>query len=497
MAKAQPHAVPPAQPTDNSSASDEQRVPLLTKLVYGTGDWSMASFNTIRQIFYAIFLTDVVGLAPGLASFAALLGIVWDAINDPIIGSLSDRITTRWGRRRPFLLLFSIPFGAAFVLLWWAPPWEHPAALMVHVTLAYMLTDTLQTLVVVPFLALMPEMTEDYDERTSLTSYRMVFNLIASLAAAAGAPEIVAAFDTPQRGYMVMALIFGGLGALPFLLIFLLTRERHEQSSVPDLNIRQSLKLAWRNVPFRIATGINLLNWVTFDLVALMLPYFLKYWIDGGEQAHQIAVPLLGNLTTESLVFFILLTTAIAAVPLWNYAAHHWNKRTAYIAGMSFWAVVQILVITVMPGQYTYMFILAFFAGISVSTAHVLPNALFPDVLEWDELLTGRRRDGMYYGILNLTRKVTSAVSIFLALQVLALFNYQTPPIGATFFQQSPETLAAIRALTGPGGAVFLFGAIIMTFFYPVTREQHARMRRLLARRRARQRHPQQSESQP
>ena len=65
MAKAQPHAVPPAQPTDNSSASDEQRVPLLTKLVYGTGDWSMASFNTIRQIFYAIFLTDVVGLAPG------------------------------------------------------------------------------------------------------------------------------------------------------------------------------------------------------------------------------------------------------------------------------------------------------------------------------------------------------------------------------------------------------------------------------------------------
>ena len=143
------------------------------------------------------------------------------------------------------------------------------------------------------------------------------------------------------------------------------------------------------------------------------------------------------------------------------------------------------------------MFILAFFAGISVSTAHVLPNALFPDVLEWDELLTGHRRDGMYYGILNLTRKITSAISIFLALQVLALFNYQTPPVGATVFQQSPETLAAIRALTGPGGAAFLFGAIIMTFFYPVTREQHARMRRLLARRRARQRHPQQSESQP
>lgn len=497
MAKAQPGATAQTLSIASTEGESSQRVPFLTKLVYGTGDWSMASFNTIRQIFYAIFLTDVVGLAPGLASFAALIGIVWDAINDPIVGALSDRIKTRWGRRRPFLLLFAIPFGAAFLLLWWAPPWSHPAALMLHVTLAYMLADTVQTLVVVPFLALMPEMTEDYDERTSLTAYRMVFNLLASLAAAAGAPEIVAAFDSPQRGYMVMALIFGGLGALPFLLIFFATRERHEQTAAPSLNIRQSFRTVWRNIPFRIATGINLLNWVTFDLIALMLPYFLKYWIDGGEQARKISVPVLGSLTTESLVFFILLTTAIAAVPLWNYAARHWSKRTAYIAGMSFWAVVQLLVITVVPGQYTYMFILTFFAGISVSTAHVLPNALFPDVLEWDELLTGHRRDGMYYGILNLTRKFTGAIAIFLALQVLALFNYQTPPAGAAVFEQSPETLAAIRILTGPGGAVFLLGAIAMTFFYPVTREQHARMRRLLARRRARQQQIQQSKSQP
>ena len=99
-------------------------VPLLTKLVYGTGDWGMATFNTMRQIFYAIFLTDVVGLRPGLASFAAFIGVIWDAINDPLVGVLSDRMQSKWGRRRPFLLVFAIPYALAFVVLWWTKPWE-------------------------------------------------------------------------------------------------------------------------------------------------------------------------------------------------------------------------------------------------------------------------------------------------------------------------------------------------------------------------------------
>jgi len=103
----------------------ENRLSFWTKLAYGTGDWSSASYGTLRQIFYAIFLTDVVGLEPRLASFAALIGIIWDAINDPIVGTLTDRTHTRWGRRRPFLLFFSVPFGLSFLLLWYAPPFEN------------------------------------------------------------------------------------------------------------------------------------------------------------------------------------------------------------------------------------------------------------------------------------------------------------------------------------------------------------------------------------
>ena len=110
------------QTSMDKNLSDHEPLPLFTKIIYGSGDLGIASWGTLRQIFYAIFLTDVVGLNASIASFVALIGVIWDSINDPLVGILSDRVSTRWGRRRPFLLFFSIPFGLAFLLMWWAPP---------------------------------------------------------------------------------------------------------------------------------------------------------------------------------------------------------------------------------------------------------------------------------------------------------------------------------------------------------------------------------------
>jgi len=154
---------------------------------------------------------------------------------------------------------------------------------------------------------------------------------------------------------------------------------------------------------------------------------------------------------------------------------------------MSFWAVVQLLIFGVQPGQTTTILVLAFLAGISVSTAHVLPDSIFPDVIEWDELRTGRRQEGIYYGIKNFIRKLTGAIAIFIALQVLGWFGYQSPPEGATQFMQPASALAAIRFLIGPFGAILLFSAVLTAAFYPLTRERHARIRRLLAKRKERQ----------
>jgi len=470
--------------------SSQERLSLWTKLIFGSGDWSVASFGTLRQIFYAIFLTDVVGLEARLASIAVLLGTLWDAINDPLVGRLSDRVRTRWGRRRPFLLFFAIPYGLGFLILWWTPPFDSQYLRMATVALAFMLADTFQTLISVPLYALTPEITPDYDERTSLTGYRMSFNLLASLVTAVVAPMIVksvlASGGTQQQGYILVASLFGGLAVIPLLLIFATVRERkrleediRRERTTP---LGEVLRTAWSNIPFRFATGLYLLNWITFDLVAGTLPFFLSYWIAGGDLTFKI----LGE-SLESVVLGLLLIVSVLALPLWVWLSARMSKHIAYVIGMTFWAVVQLLLFSIQPGQITLVLILAVLAGVSVATAHVLPDSIFPDVIEWDELRTRRRQEGIYYGIKNFVRKLSGAIALFLALQVLGWFGYQTPPRGARFFIQPPSALLAIRILIGPFGALLLFSAVIVACFYPLTRERHARIRRLLERRKERE----------
>lgn len=468
-----------------------KRLSFWVKLVYGSGDLGMATYGTLRQFFYAIFLTDVVGLDPRLASFAAVIGVIWDAINDPLVGRLSDRTRTRWGRRRPFLALFAIPYALGFLLLWWAPPWDSQVLRMVGVTLAFMLSDTLQTLVIVPFMTLTAEMTDDYDERTELTGYRMVFNLLASLATAVAAPMIVNGViqggGTAQQGYVLVASIFGGASMLPFLLIAALVREAPSPAAAKEqLPIGEALRAVWENVPFRFATGLYVLNWIAVDLVALMIPYFLVYWVGGGNLLA--TVPVLGDETAiQSVVLGLMLVMAMVSVPLWTWLSGRVGKRVAYLVGMALWALIQAAILFVRPGQMTLLVILAVLSGLSVSTAHVLPEAIFPDVIDWDELRTRKRQEGAFYGTKNFLRKLTGAVAIFLGLQVLGWFGYQSPPIEASVFVQADSALMAIRIMTGPGGLVLVLAAMAIAWYYPLTRDKHRRVVRALDRRRRRE----------
>jgi GPH family glycoside/pentoside/hexuronide:cation symporter len=222
-----------------------------------------------------------------------------------------------------------------------------------------------------------------------------------------------------------------------------------------------------------------MLNWMTVDMVSLILPYFLTYWIAQGNLTAEMS--LFGaNISQDSVILGLMFITAIIALPFWNWVSKKTSKRLAYISGMGFWMIVQLLLIVVQPGQTILILVLTILAGISISTAHVLPDAIFPDVIEWEELRSGKRNEGVYYGAKNFSRKLSGAVTIFLVLQALGWFGYQTPPSGAAVFQQSETTVLVIRLLTGPFGAVLLLSSIIIAWFYPLTREKHTRIRKLL-----------------
>jgi len=475
------------------ATAGSERLPTWVKLLYGSGDWGISTFNTLRLIFYAIFLVDVVGLDPRLASFATLIGIIWDAINDPLVGMVSDRLKKgRFGKRRTFLVFGAIPFGLGFMLLWWAPPFENDLLLLATVTLAFMLADTFQSLVSVPYFSLTPEITHDYNERTSLTSFRMFFNLTSSLVVAVAAPMIVdgavAGGASQQQGYMTVSAIFGASAVLPLLLIGFFIREKGPVASTApsaSLPFREVVQTAWGNVPFRFATAIYMLNWMAFDLIALMLPFFLTYWVAGGDllgKANLFGI----SLALESAVLGVLLITAVLTLPFWVILSRRIGKRRAYTISLAFWTVVQVSIMSIGQGQINLVLFLAFLAGIGASAAHVLPDAIFPDVMEWDELRIRRRHEGIYYGVKNFSRKLTGAFATFIALQVLGWFGYQSPAEGETVFAQAPSALMAIRVLTSIVGGFMLIGAGIVTWYYPLTRARHARIRRLLERRKAR-----------
>jgi GPH family glycoside/pentoside/hexuronide:cation symporter len=443
----------------------------------------------MRSIFYAIYLTDVVGLDPRLGSFGALAGIVWDAVNDPVIGILSDRLRTRWGRRRPFLLWFAIPFGLSFITLWSAPAWESQTALLIYVTLSFMLADTLQTLVGVPFLSLTPELTSDYDERTTLTSYRSFFQLAGALSVVIAAPAIVdmvlAGGGSQQQGFMLVGAIFGGIGAIPLLLIGLFVQETSTPEQTEALPFRETLQAAWQNIPLRYAVGIHMLNWSAVDMVAVTFPYFLLYWVARGDLLASIRLFGL-DMAYESAFFGILMSVCILFIPFWLWLARWRNKREAYALGMAFWVVVQLMAFAIEPGDTSYLLMIAALAGIGVSAAYTLPDAMFADVIEWDELRTGRRQEGIFYGVRTLIRKLTGALVIFVTLQLLGWSGYTSPPAGALQFTQPDSALQMIRLLVSPIGAILLCGTIVLAWRFPLTREKYKRIQKLLEQRRAR-----------
>lgn len=469
------------------STVKNNRLSFWTKLLYGSGDFGISSIYMLRSIFFAIYLTDIVGLEPRLASFGGLIGVVWDAINDPIIGLLTDRMRSRLGRRRPFLLWFAIPFGLSFIILWSAPNWDNQIALLVYVTLSFMLADTLQTLIYVPYLSLTPELAPDYDERTTLTGFRSFFQLFGSLVVVLAAPNIVdrvlAAGFTQQQGYMLVGAVFGGISIIPLVLIGLFIKERATPEQTEALPIRETIRVAWQNIPFRYGVVIHMLNWSAADMVAVVFPFFMLYWVAQGDQLASIH--LLGfDLAYESAFFGVMMLVCILFIRFWLWLARVRNKREAYMLGMGFWVIVQFMVFTIQPGQVTYLLIIAALAGIGVSAAYTLPDALFADVIEWDELRTGRRQEGIYYGVRAFIRKVTGALVIFITLQALGWSGYQTPPDGVIQFAQPASALMMIRLLASPFGAVILSGVIVFTALFPLTRERYERIQRLLEKRR-------------
>jgi glycoside/pentoside/hexuronide:cation symporter, GPH family len=405
----------------------------------------------------------VVGIRPAVAGIAILAGRTWDYFNDPIIGHLSDRTRSRWGRRRPFLLFGALPFALAFMLMWFKPPWENWVALTVYYAIAYVLFDTAATFVYMPYYALTPELTEDYDERTSLTSYRMFYSIVGSLLAFTIPLMIIGSFSPENSNrVLLMGMIFGLLSAIPLWLVFSSTREKEEFIEQTPPSFKDSFKAALKNKPFIFGAVIYLITWVSFDILQTVLLFFIQFVMNRGADSD--------------LIMATIFIVAIIALPFWEWTSRKLNKRKAYAIGIAFWAVVQVVLINLNSSSpFSLILFLCGLAGIGVGAAHVLPWSIIPDAIEWDEYQTGERHEGMFYSLITLMQKIASSIAIPLTAVFLDLTHYV--PNSAV---QPESALLGIRILVGPIPAALLIIGIIFALKYPLSREEFTRMVREL-----------------
>jgi GPH family glycoside/pentoside/hexuronide:cation symporter len=448
------------------SRAESERLPLRTKLLFSTGDLSTSIPLAIVMFFQLYFLTDVAGLRPDLAAWAVAAGRVWDAVNDPLFGLLSDRIRTRWGRRRVLLLFGAVPLGLSFAMMWLVPPWS-PLALTAYYAVTFILFDTVFTAVHVGYNALTPEMTADYDERSSLNGYRMVLSISGTLGAIILA-TVLGWFIEDSR--LLFAIVGAGLGLVsmvPPLVVFAVTQERAAEEQPAALPVRQALKMTLGNRPFRLVMGLYLLSWTTASILAANLVYFANYYLRVPEQA----------------TYFVLMAqgSAILFIPLWVWVARRLDKRRAFLLGTASWIAVLLGIFFLGPDQVGLAYALAALAGSGIATAYVLPWSMVPDIIEYDEVRSGQRREGSYYAFASFFQKLATGAALWAMGQALALTGYINPPTSGPLPAQPPQAVQAIRFFMGPVPVVLLVLAMIFAWRYPISREEHRALRDQLA----------------
>ena len=453
-------------------ADRPDRLPLRTKLGFGVGDLGGNLFFTIIGFYLLSYLTDSFGLAAGAAGTAVALGRIWDAITDPAVGYLSDRTRTRWGRRRPYMATGAVFLFIFMIFMFTNPGITSSAGRFAYALVMYCLLNTAYTLVNIPYGSLTPELTSDFDERTTLNGFRMSFAVVGTLVGAGSVLPLVGLFGGEPTGWTITAAIMGAIMATVTFITILSVKEQLGAPLQEKVNIFRSYFQVIRQKPFYTVLLTYAMHMTGIGIVQASLIYYFR---NVYQAEDQFVIALL-----------CLLVTCLILIPVWVKISRSIGKKLAYNIGMGIFATVVIVFFFVGNQLPIWFGFLTFtVAGIGLSTNYVMPWSLVPDAVEYDFAENGRRREGVFYGLWTFSSKIGSALGLGLTGWVLAAFNYIEPALVETTPVQPDSAILGIRLLVGPVPAIFFIGGITMLSFYPITREVYQEIMRKAAAREA------------
>ena len=368
------------------------------KVGYGIGDVGSNIFIVTSGLFLLFFLTNILGIDPALAGLVLLFPKLWDVISDPIMGGISDITHSRMGRRRPYLLAAAIPFGLIFFLLFLTPHYNSELAKALYVGLMFALGCTVFTVFNVPYSSMVAEMSDDYNERMSITSFRMIGSSIGVLLAGGLAMPLVEIGGGGEAGFRFMGVVLGALITVFCLICFFGTRKA---KTLPAIDERppfsEQVKIAFRNTPFKMLMMMYIFQSLAIGVLMAGLIYYVKYVMDLPE-------------TSMCIVFHILIVTAIIFIPVWLKIGVKIGKIKAYTIGLCILSVMLFSLFFTKSSQLNLFYIQIFLLGIGFSSFQLFPFSMLPDTIEFDELQSGMRREGVFSGIWSSAQKTAYSV---------------------------------------------------------------------------------------
>jgi len=386
---------------------------------YGVGQIGGQILRDTPTLLLPIYLATVLGLDAGLSALAILIAKIWVVVADPIAGIVSDKSDTRWGRRRPFILVGGILSALSFTALFFAPSSDDQFTLFIYVTIVYLIMNTGYSMFSVPYLTMASEMSDNSDERTTILSFRNACLAIGLLIGGAFAPMIIAwvaeSGGTAREGYEWMGLIVGGVIVATTLWLFFGTANAPAKAqSEKTLPLMEQFRVAWANKPFVVLITANIVQYISAGIGYAGGLLFFAYALDLGIGAYNVF----------PIWMAIICGASIAAMPGLVWAAARFGKMNVYKWCLIIYAVLIQAYFLADKDSLWIVWLIAAGIGIFNGGFILMSFSVLTDTVTYDRIRSGVSREGVLSSVYSAVDKIGNALGSAILLAFLALVGF-------------------------------------------------------------------------
>lgn len=433
-----------------------QPLSLKEKIGYGFGDAASSMFWKLFSMYLMFFYTDIFGIDAAIVGTMFLITRIWDAAFDPVVGVVADRTESKYGKFRPYILWVAVPFGIAGILTFTTPGFD-PAGKIIYAYVTYSIMMMVYSLINVPYASLLGVMTSDGKERTTLSSFRMVFAFLGSIVALAFVNPLVKFFGETVKmdvatSWQFTAGVFAVLAVIFFWINFAWTKERVKPIKDEQPTLKEDVKDLLGNWPWWILLGSGVSALIFNSIRDGAAIYYFKYYV--------------GDQDSVSLYFVLGQAFNIVGIIFVTPIAHKIGKKMTYMGAMIVATVLSIAFYWIDKDNLIGILVMQSLISICAGSIFPLLWSMYADIADYSEWKTGRRATGLIFSSSSMSQKFGWTLGGALTGWLLAWFGYQAGAI------QSAEAQDGIKLMLSFFPAVGTVLSVVFIFIYPLSEKK-------------------------